>query len=169
MQPGARIDYKTLRRINPEAARQAVLEYLASCGHNITETARVFGITRPVVYDILAKQRTGDLRDRSRAPSWQPRKTSPTLEDQVVAAKNLTRLGPKRLSLYLARYEDLQLSWATIRHILRRNRHRLSAPPGARQRRPRLVVLAGSEDLLLAEHALPHVALLSLYPTGGLS
>jgi len=135
MQPGARIDYKTLRRINPEAARLAVLEYLTSCGHNIAATARMFGITRPVVYDILAKQRAGDLQDRSRAPRRQPRKTSPALEGQVVAAKNLTHLGPKRLSLYLAKYEDLQLSWATIRHILRRNRHRLPGPSGARQRR----------------------------------
>jgi len=184
MQPGARIDYKTLRRINPEAARQAVLEYLASCGHNITETARVFGITRPVVYDILAKRQTGDpslrsgqaLCDRSKAPHRQPRRTPAVVEERVIAARNKTRLGPKRLSLYLARYEGLPVSWATIRHILRRNRHRDSQPllgPArlrrARQRRPRLVVLAGSEDLFLAEHALPHVALLSLYPTGGLS
>ena len=27
MSPGARIDYKTLRQINPEAARKAVLEW----------------------------------------------------------------------------------------------------------------------------------------------
>ena len=118
MQPGARIDYKTLRRINPEAARCAVLEYLAGCGRNVTDTARTFGITRPVVYAILAKQRDGDLGDRSRAPHRQPRKTSPEVEERVVAARNKTRLGPKRLSLYLAQYEGLQLSWATIRHIL---------------------------------------------------
>ena len=94
MQAGARIDYKTLRRINPEAARRAVLEYLASCGHNIAETARVFGITRPVVYDILAKQGAGNLQDRSRAPHRQPYKTSAAVEDQVVTAKNKTRLSP---------------------------------------------------------------------------
>ena len=127
MQPGARIDYKTLRRINPEAARCAVLEYLAACGHNVTETARTFGITRPVVYAILAKQRDGDLGDRSRAPHRQPRKTSPEVEERVVATRNKTRLGPKRLSLYLAQYEDLKLSWATIRHILRRHRRRLTS------------------------------------------
>ena len=135
MQPGARIDYKTLRRINPEAARQAVLEYLASCGHNIAETARVFGITRPVVYDILAKQQTGDPSTRLRAGSVRPRRSAPPpAPERVIAARNKTRLGPKRLSLYLARYEALHLSWATIRHILRRNRHRLSGPPLARHR-----------------------------------
>ena len=94
MQPGARIDYETLRRINPEAARRAVLEYLASCGHNIAETARVFGITRPVVYDILAKQGAGNLQDRSRAPHRQPHKSLAAVGDQVMAAKNKTRLSP---------------------------------------------------------------------------
>jgi len=128
MQPGALIDYKTLRAINPVAARRAVLEYLASCGHNIAHTARAFGITRPVVYDILAKQNGGNLHDRPKTPKHQPRKTPPHIEDQVIAARNKTRLGPKRLQLYLAKHEDLHLSWATIRHILRRNRHRLNPP-----------------------------------------
>ncbi len=135
MQPGARIDYKTLRQINPEAARRAVLEYLRSCQHNIAATARVFGITRPVVYDIVKKQEEGNLRDRSRAPHHQPQKTPEPIEEAVVAAKNKTHLGPKRLSLYLAKYEQLHVSWATIRHILQRNRHRLTVPSGLERRR----------------------------------
>ena len=110
MQPGIRIDYKALRRINPEAGRRAVLEYLVSSGHNIAATARAFGITRPLVYDILANQQTGDLSDLARTRRRQPAKTDPTVEQQVVAAKNKTRLGPKRLSLDLAKYEGLQLS-----------------------------------------------------------
>jgi len=93
MHTGARIDYKTLRRINAEAARRAVLEYLASCGHNIAATARVFGITRPVVYDILAKQLQGNLADRPQAPQRQPRKTPAAVEERVIAARNRTRLG----------------------------------------------------------------------------
>ena len=63
-----RIDYKQLRRINPEAARQAVIEYLKTNGHNVSDAARVFGINRGVVYDILRKIDQGNLRDRSRAP-----------------------------------------------------------------------------------------------------
>jgi transposase len=62
--PGGKIDYKQLRRINPEAARRAVIEYLKTNGHNIAQTALVFGITRPVVYDIIRKEREGDLKDR---------------------------------------------------------------------------------------------------------
>ena len=63
MTPGIRIDYKTLRSVNPEAARQAVLEYLKTNGGNKAEAARAFGINRCVVYDILKKAAEGDLRD----------------------------------------------------------------------------------------------------------
>ena len=103
MHPGPRIDYKILRKINPEAARQAVLEYLKTNGRNIADAARVFGICRPVVYDILKKRAEGDLRDRSKAPKHQPNKTPDEVEQKVIEAKNRTRLGPKRLTIYLAK------------------------------------------------------------------
>jgi transposase len=45
----ARINYKTLRKINPEAARLAVIEYLSTNKGNISEAARVFGLQRTVV------------------------------------------------------------------------------------------------------------------------
>jgi hypothetical protein len=41
---GSRIDYKTLIKINTEAARKAVLEYLKTNGDNIDEVAKVFGV-----------------------------------------------------------------------------------------------------------------------------
>mgnify|MGYP001608667121 CR=1 FL=1 len=77
-----------------------------------------------------------DLRHHDDNPSL----TLSAVEDRVVAAKNITRLGPKRLSLYLAKYESLELSWATIRNVLHRNRHRLTYPSpahhGASPQRP---------------------------------
>ena len=48
--PG-KIDYKQLAKVNPEAARLAVLEYLGTNGHNISQAASAFGISRPVVYN----------------------------------------------------------------------------------------------------------------------
>ena len=115
MKTGALIDYKSLRKVNPEAARMAVLEYLHSCQHNVSATARAFDITRAAVYAILRKLQAGDLRDGSKEPKRQPNKTSAKVEDQVIAAKNKTRFGPQRLSLYLAKYEGLQVSYGTIR------------------------------------------------------
>lgn len=134
MTPGIRIDYKTLRRVNPEAARQAVLEYLKTNGGNKAAAARAFGINRTVVYDILKKAAEGDLRDRDKTPKRQPNKTPPEVEEAVIAARNQTRLGPKRLAIYLAKYEKVQMPAGTIRHILRRNRHRLDVPPSPRRK-----------------------------------
>jgi len=71
--PGHHIDYKQLRRIDPQAARMAVLNYHESVAGNISRTAKAFGINRCVVYDILKKQASRDLSDRSRAPKHQPR------------------------------------------------------------------------------------------------
>jgi transcriptional regulator of acetoin/glycerol metabolism len=51
-----KIDYKELRKINPETARAPVLEYLKT-NPNISQAARMFGITRAVVYNILKKRR----------------------------------------------------------------------------------------------------------------
>lgn len=134
MPTGVRIDYKSLREINPETARLAVLEYLDSCGHNVAETACTFGLTRASVYAFERKRQAGSLADRSRPPRRRPRQTPVDLEARVIARHNQTHLGPKRLSIYLAKYEGVELSWATIRHILRRNHHRLT--PAFGRRRP---------------------------------
>jgi transposase InsO family protein len=108
-----------------------VLEYLKSNGGNIADASRVFGINRPVIYDILRKQKQGDLTDRSRAPRRRPRRTAPDVEDKVVQAKNKTRLGPLRLSIYLSNYEALNVPPGTIRHVLRRNKSLLVRGPGS--------------------------------------
>lgn len=123
-----KIDYKVLRRINPEAARLAVIEYLSTNKGNISEAARTFGIQRTVVYNILKKQKEGDLKDQSRAPLHSPFRTPAEIEDQVVGAKNQTHLGAKRLAVYLKKYEEIKVPYGTIRHILRRNRSRLTYP-----------------------------------------
>ena len=128
MKAGTLISYKELRKINPEAARRAVLEYLQANDGNISQTAKIFGINRPVIYDILKKEREGDLNDRSKAPKTNPSKTSQTVEDKVVELKNRTRLGAKRLSKYLLKYEGINVPYGTIRHILWRNKDQIKYP-----------------------------------------
>jgi transposase-like protein len=126
------IDYKNLRRINPEAARQAVLNYLHSSG-GVSATARIFGINRSVVYDIQRRAREGDLADRSHAPHRQPARTPKRTENRVIAARNRTGFGYKRLRRYLAE-RGLDMPLTTIRKILKRNRHRLDPPSRLRAR-----------------------------------
>lgn len=115
-----------MRKINPEAARRAVIGYLKSNGHNVTQEALIFGINRTVVYDIIRKDREGDLRDRSKTPKHQPNKTSALVKDKVDEAKNKTRLGLERLSRYLKGHESLCVAAGTIRNILRRNKLRIT-------------------------------------------
>ena len=118
------LDYKRLRRLDPETARQAVLDYLDSVGGNVSKAARDFGINRSVVYDIQRRARHGGLADRSRAPHNRPTKTPKRIEDRVVAARNRTGLGYHRLARYLSG-RGLDIPWSTIRNILQRNRARL--------------------------------------------
>jgi len=130
-----KIDYKQLRKINPETARRAVLEYLKSNGHNISQVALVFGINRTVVYDILRKEQEGNLKDRSRAPHNQPRGTSAMVEDMIIKVKCRTRYGAERLSRYLKQHEGLSVPPGTIRHIVRRNRDKIKYFPQHRVRK----------------------------------
>ena len=132
---GIRIDDKELRKINPEAARQTVIEYLKTNGHNIADTARVFRVNRTVVYDILAKSKEGNLKDRPKIPKHQPNKTPAKTEDKVIKAKNKTHLGPKGSSRYLKKHEGILVPPGTIRHILRRNKDRLTYKLKSNKRR----------------------------------
>lgn len=125
MEPKPHISYKLLRKINPQAARLAVLEYLKTNERNIADCAGIFEINRGVIYDILKKAKEGNLNDRSKRPHSQPGKTSETIEQKVIEIKNKTRYGPKRLALYLADFENMIVPAGTIRHILRRNKDKI--------------------------------------------
>jgi len=118
-QSRGKIDYKRLRKINAEAAREGVLEYLKMNNHNISEAAYIFGINRTVVYDITKKEMEGNLRDRPKAPEHQPRKTPKAIEDRIIEAKNRTRLGQERLSRYLKQHEGISIPAGTTRHIIK--------------------------------------------------
>lgn len=120
-----RIPYKQLRKVNPETARLAVIEYLKTNGGNIADTARAFGINRPVVYDILSKQAEGNLKDRSKVPKSQPNKTSALIEALVIEIKNKTNFGAERISDYALDYHQTKIAPGTIRHILARNKTRI--------------------------------------------
>ena len=48
------------------------------------------------------------------------------MEDLVIKLKNKTNYGPERLSDYLLDYENIKISYGTIRHILARNKDKLT-------------------------------------------
>lgn len=114
------INYKRLRKINPETARTAVLEYLQANKGNISETAKVFGLTRAVIYDIIRKREQGSLQDRPRAPKRVANRTSHLIEQLVISIRQQENLGPKAISFKLYKKHQIDLSYGTIRGILRR-------------------------------------------------
>jgi len=115
------IDYKKLRKISPETARTAVLDYLYSCKGNISKTARVFGIQRLTVYDIIKRGKIESLRDQSRTPKTVVNKTALMIENKILAVKKRTGFGAKKLVKYLAKKYQLIIPLGTLRGILRRN------------------------------------------------
>jgi hypothetical protein len=119
------LDYQELRSISPKAARQAILQILKGNHGKISVTARILGVTRRTVYKAMAKGKTGNLDDTSRAPKMVHNKTSTEIEEKVVLLKSKTNYGPLRLKEELEEVYAIRLSEHTIRNIVRRNRGRI--------------------------------------------
>jgi hypothetical protein len=62
-EPTVSIDYKALKKVNAEVARKEVA-YLNAA--SVSSAARLFGITREVVYSVISREQDGDLKDRPR-------------------------------------------------------------------------------------------------------
>lgn len=116
-----RINYKTLRAINAEAARVAVIEYLSSNNRNISEAAKVFSVQRNVIYSILKKQKTGRLQDSAKAPKKVANKTPKSIEDRIVEIQQIHKFKTKQLWFYLHKFCEIEISYSTLRLILKRN------------------------------------------------
>lgn len=110
--------YHRLRNAqSAEAARELVKTVLSEQKGDVTETARILGITRPTV----RRARDGDLSDRDRIPINQPTKTSDDFEELVLAAREETGYGRKRLNRHLKQTIGLELGSDTIGNILSRH------------------------------------------------
>ena len=91
------LDYQELRQINPEAARQAILQVLKAHNGNVTTTAKIFSVSRATIYKAIRKHEAGDLKDGSKAPHRVHNRTSAEIEARILALRAKTRYGPLRL------------------------------------------------------------------------
>ena len=112
------VSYHELRMIAPRKAREVVRKILAGTGGNVSEAARIAGISRHTV----RRARDGALDDGSRRPGGSPRRTPKAYERLVVTEAKRTRFRYRRLAAYLTRKYSVTLSEHTVRAILRRNR-----------------------------------------------
>jgi len=119
-------------------ARELLLDGHQQKGGNISDTARIFQCNRRTVMKALVKQKQGNLADSKHTPLSQPRKTALEVEAKVLAWREKTKRGKKRLRKILLDEEKLLLPLSTIGKILKRNqvkmrvkkrRYRSSNPP----------------------------------------
>ena len=101
---------------------------------NIRKTCRHFGIPRSLFYVWRAAfERDGEagLVNKRPVAHSHPRTTRPEVVEQVLHLRRTYHLGPKRSVWYLARYQGVSVSDATVyriprRHGLRRLPNRMS-------------------------------------------
>ena len=119
--------------------RQEFVTLAQADGVNMSELCRRFGISRKTGYKWLRRYRAGGvlaLQDRSPRPRRSPRRTSPAIEQRVVA---LRQAHPTKGSHVLARMladrgDQAVPAKSTSTAILRR--HDLIAPAESAQRQP---------------------------------
>jgi transposase len=100
------------------------------------ETARHWNTSPQLVRKWVQRyQQHGEqaLQDLPQTPKRQPRKTDPTIEQQVLQLHQKTGYGRRRLARHLAQ-QGLPLSPHPIRHILRRHAPATSRPRKQRRR-----------------------------------
>jgi transposase InsO family protein len=115
------LNYNDLRKINVIAARQVICEVFEQT-KNITQTASTLNTTRKTVRKSLKKKVSGNLEDKSKAPTVVHNKTCLDTENLVIDIKNKTNFGPRNIHFELLDHHNINISKHTIRNILRRNR-----------------------------------------------
>jgi len=115
------LNYSNLYKLNPETARAAVLEVLKQTG-NISKTARMFSTTRKVVQLAVRKEEDGNLADKSHAAKLVHNRTAESVEQKVIAIKNSTKFGYRRVAKELRDKYGLEVKDSAVRNILKRAR-----------------------------------------------
>jgi transposase InsO family protein len=114
----------TEQQLNRQAERRlAILRHAEEVSGSVAKTCRYYGISRPLFYKW--KRRYEDeglsgLRDRSRRPKTSPRATPTEVVGKVIYLRTNYHFGPLKISMYLARYHDIEISQSGVWRILKR-------------------------------------------------
>ena len=114
----------TERELSRAAARRlAILRHAEEVTGNVALTCRYFGISRPLYYTWLRRYEehgVDGLRPRSRRPHTSPNATSGEVIGKIVYLRQTYHFGPEKISMYLKRYHDIQVSRSGVWRILKR-------------------------------------------------
>lgn len=103
--------------------RVAVLRHAAEVTGNVSSTCRYFGISRPTFYRWLSRyEEFGEegLRDGSSRPKHCPHETNADVVGKIMYLRQHYHFGPYKISMYLKRYHDIDISKSGVWRILHR-------------------------------------------------
>jgi transposase len=90
---------------------------------NVAMACRYYGISRQVFYVWYRRYETGGLaglRDRSKRPAHCPHETPAEVTEKIICLRQNYHFGPAKISMYLKRYHDIQISQSGVWRILKR-------------------------------------------------
>ena len=117
--------------------RLAILRHVEEVSGNVAATCRYYGISRQRFYRWQRRYEElglAGLRDRSKRPHHCPKATSDEVIGKVIHLRQHYHFGPLKISMYLKRYHDVEISQSGVWRILKRldmNRLPSSAAPQA--------------------------------------
>jgi transposase len=114
----------TERELSRAAARRlAIIRHAEEVTGNVALTCRYYGISRTLYYTWRRRYEelgVDGLRPRSRRPRTSPNATSGEVIGKIVHLRKTYHFGPGKISMYLKRYHDLEVSTSGVWRILRR-------------------------------------------------
>ena len=105
------------------ADRLAILRHAEEVSGNVAKTCRYYGIPRRPSTKWARRYRkegVDGLRDRSRRPLSSPRATNIEVVGKVIHLRQNYHFGPQKISMYVKRYYDVNLSPSGVWRILKR-------------------------------------------------
>jgi transposase InsO family protein len=114
----------TERELARQAERRlAVLRHAEEVTGSVALTCRYYGISRQLFYKWRRRFEEGGidgLRDRSRRPKTSPRATHIEVVGKIIYLRSNYHFGPQKISMYLKRYHDIDISTSGVWRILKR-------------------------------------------------
>ena len=114
----------TDKELDGNAARRlAIIRHAREVTGNVALTCRSYGISRQVLYTWLRRydaEGPAGLRDRSRRPLHCPHETPSEVVGKIIYLRTSYDFGPAKISMYLERYHDVEVSQSGVWRILKR-------------------------------------------------
>ncbi len=111
--------------------RLAVIRHAQEVTGDVAETCRYYGISRDLYYKwfrCYEAEGVAGLGDRSKRPLTSPRATDLEVVGKILYLRQNYHFGLQKISMYLQRYHDVEISTSGVWRILKRvGMNRLSA------------------------------------------